>query len=467
MSEVLVGQAVTNPTPNSITTVKVNEYICVLKIEKNSFGDFLPIIPSAARTQRNKVLYQLKLRAVVTRHIGGKPVSDYNLKIQSSRNSDQIEVNGKTNKDGETTLTLSTRDAGELELITNTAGITMANFAVKLNEAWYESPFLITGYNICKEDDFSNELVDGNGLNEKHKDDFLYSATGVAMQGTGIATDGKYIRIVNKPGWKKNNKGNPERLENPSSAIFAYATGFHGKFADITEGHSIAVDVHVIPKKGKVEIDGVGLRIADDTGGGIKLYHIDNFLGSGKMVVKAWLKGGVKRNKSTRKISWSKRMKIPPYIFSLILLTTFTNVEAETLRQVYLDEKNNVHVITALGQDLQITKTGDASSLKLASNNETVAWLVMNTWIAEGDNQPQSEELKIYENKQTKSIKCSLFIRDFWFWLDGKQIAIDCGGRHFAGWEFLYDTKSLKKIASFDQDEIPLEKRPDWSRGEE
>lgn len=160
-------------------------------------------------------------------------------------------------------------------------------------------------------------------------------------------------------------------------------------------------------------------------------------------------------------------MKIFFYILPLVLFIASTKVEAETLRQVYLDKKNNVHVVNASSHDLQITETGDATSLKLSPNNETVAWLVMNKWIAEGDTQPQSEELKIYQNKQTRSIKCSLFIRDFWFWFNGDQIVIDCGGRHFAGWEILYDTKSLKKIASFDQDEVPLENRPEWSRGDE
>lgn len=166
-------------------------------------------------------------------------------------------------------------------------------------------------------------------------------------------------------------------------------------------------------------------------------------------------------------ISWSERMKIIPYILSLVLFMASTNLEAETLRRAYLDKKNNVHVVNTLGNDLQITKTGGATSLKIATNNEIAAWLVINKWIAEGDSEPQSEELKIYQNREIKSIKCSLFIRDFWFWLNGKKIAIDCGGRHFAGWEILYDTKSLKKIASFDQNEVPSEKRPDWSRVDE
>jgi len=160
-------------------------------------------------------------------------------------------------------------------------------------------------------------------------------------------------------------------------------------------------------------------------------------------------------------------MKTVFHILPLILFIASNTLQAETLRGAYLDKKNNVHVVNGLGNDLQITRTGNATALKLAANNETVAWLVMNKWIAEGDTEPQSEELKIYQNKEIKSINCSLFIRDFWFWLNGNQIVIDCGGRHFAGWEILYDTKSLKKIASLDQDEVLLEKRPDWSRGDE
>lgn len=160
-------------------------------------------------------------------------------------------------------------------------------------------------------------------------------------------------------------------------------------------------------------------------------------------------------------------MKTISYIFLLSICTASVNIKAETLKQVYLDKKNNVHLVTALGHDIQITKTGNAASLKLAPDNETVAWLVMNSWIAEGDVEPQSEELKIYQNGKTKSIKCSLFIRDYWFWLNGNQVAIDCGGQHFAGWEILYSTKTLKKIASFDEAKVPLKNRPDWSRGDE
>ena len=119
---------------------------------------------------------------------------------------------------------------------TATAGIAMPKFVLKLQEAWFESRFLITGYNVCDENDFSGKLVDGKGLDEKHKDDFLYGAAGVAMQGTGKTAQGKYIRLDNKPGgWEKTAKGSPVRLANPSAAAFKYAIGIHGKYDDLKE----------------------------------------------------------------------------------------------------------------------------------------------------------------------------------------------------------------------------------------
>lgn len=303
MSQALVGQAITNPSPGSVAPVKIDNYICTLALEENEFGDNLPVIPKAARTERNKILYHLKIRAKLTKNDNGKPVPGYKFSIIFNRTTDRVETKGTTNTDGELTFTLITRVPGELELKVSTSGITMPRFQIKLEEAWYESPFLITGYNVCDEQDFSGELVEGRGLDEKHKDDFLYGAAGVAMQGTGKTTQGRYVRLKNKPGgWQTNAKGTPQRLANPSAAEFSYAHGIHGKYDDLKEVYSIAVDKNIIPKKARVEIEGLGERVADDSGGAIDLYHIDSFLGSGKAVVKAWLKGGI--NGTERKVKY-------------------------------------------------------------------------------------------------------------------------------------------------------------------
>ena len=149
----------------------------------------------------------------------------------------------------------------------------------------------------------------------------------------------------------------------------------------------------------------------------------------------------------------------------LILSTSISYSRAKTLGKAYLDNKNNIYLITMQGHHKQITHTGNITSFKVAPDKETIAWLVANTWAAEGDDKPGSEELVIYRDGKFASVKCTPFIRDYWFWQNGAQVAIDCGGRHFAGREILYDSKTLKEIASFDQGDVPLQKRPNWSEG--
>lgn len=162
---------------------------------------------------------------------------------------------------------------------------------------------------------------------------------------------------------------------------------------------------------------------------------------------------------------------LPPinFICMACLLTGATAPSisnAEKLKQVYLDDKQNVHIVTARGHHIQVTNKKNSSEVKLAPDKETVAWLVLNNWTAEDDIRPGSEELVIYSSGKVKSIKCRPFIRDYWFWKNGNQVAIDCGGRHFAGREILYDSKTLKEVSRLDQNDVPLEKRPDWSNGD-
>lgn len=146
--------------------------------------------------------------------------------------------------------------------------------------------------------------------------------------------------------------------------------------------------------------------------------------------------------------------------------TLITSAYPETLKKAYLDSKRNVHIVNEHDRDSKITNKRNADAVKLAPDKETVAWLILNTWVAERDDDRGSEELIIYRAGKFNSIKCTPFIRDYWFWMDGRQIAIDCGGRHFAGREILYDTKTLRELSSFDEAEVPLEKRPNWSNAD-
>jgi hypothetical protein len=153
--------------------------------------------------------------------------------------------------------------------------------------------------------------------------------------------------------------------------------------------------------------------------------------------------------------------------YTLVVLFPIPEAVGETVRKAYLDEQKNVHVITASGKDQKLTHKGNADLLRLAPDNRTIGWLVPNTWTAPGDDGPQSEELVIYRDGKRATIKCGLFIRNYWFWKHGAQVAIDCGGRHFAGREILYDTRTMKEVAGLDQAKVPLEKRPDWAVGDD
>jgi len=138
---------------------------------------------------------------------------------------------------------------------------------------------------------------------KKHKEDFLFGAAGIPMQGTDKATDGRYIRLQGMAGgWHHNAAGHPDHVNTQASVSFSYADGVMGAFGGVTENHSIAVDPHVIPKKGRVNIDSVGDRFADDRGSAIHEYHIDNFLGAGKTVVTVWLHGGI--NGTQRRVKY-------------------------------------------------------------------------------------------------------------------------------------------------------------------
>jgi 3D (Asp-Asp-Asp) domain-containing protein len=299
----LVGTAVSNPVATSLAKVQVEDLLCSITIVPNEQDDNLPIIQKASRTLNNKVLYHLKLKARLVQRADGKPAPGHALALKSSRAADKLAVPPKTDANGELVFTIDTREKGEAVITTTIDGVTLAEFKVTFKEAWYEATFKITGYNVCDEADFDGKLVDGGGLDEKHKEDFLFSAAGVPMQGTGKTTQGKYIRLdAFEGGWHRNAKGNRDVVNTQSTVTFKYADGVIGSFNPVSANHSIAVDPTVIPKKGKVNIEAVGDRFADDRGSAIQGYHIDNFLGAGKAVVTAWTTGEV--NGTQRRVKY-------------------------------------------------------------------------------------------------------------------------------------------------------------------
>lgn len=152
------------------------------------------------------------------------------------------------------------------------------------------------------------------------------------------------------------------------------------------------------------------------------------------------------------------------YIFWLLaffLMNAYA--DDKKLSKIYIDKSKNVHAIDSNGKTVKLTKDGEAIRSALSEDKSTAAWLKQNNWIAEGDRLAGSSRLYVYRNGKTNLIECNPFIREYWFWQGGKQVGIDCGGRHFAGTLSLYDVKTGKEIESFFQSDIPEGQRPAWS----
>lgn len=85
---------------------------------------------------------------------------------------------------------------------------------------------------------------------------------------------------------------------------------------------------------------------------------------------------------------------IPASLIGLLCCLTFAtasnSINANKLKRAYLDDKQNVHVVTVRDHHTQITNKRNSTELKLAPDNETVAWLAINNWIAEADIKPTS-----------------------------------------------------------------------------
>jgi hypothetical protein len=260
-------------------------------IKNNVFGDSLPVIPAESFVAFGSVLFRVDLE--VTLSLNGKPAQDVTVPFVVSGQHSSARLLQPTADDGTAVLRLETRYSG-INTITPTAlEFRHSTFDVTIDEAWYEAPFLITAYNCCDESEFDGPLVPGRGVG-LHKRDFLYGGSGIIMEGTGRGLDGQFIQIMNPEVMRWNPGYNG--VSNPDKAVFQYGPGPEGSFAPITEDFSIAVDPSILPPLHRVLILGprhLGIRRGDDTGGAIKGFHFDHFVGAGSQAMQDWdLAGG-------------------------------------------------------------------------------------------------------------------------------------------------------------------------------
>jgi hypothetical protein len=183
--------------------------------------------------------------------------------------------------------------------------------------------FQITYYWFVPESNFVGRPLAAPGLTGTYREDFLYSAGGVDMQGTGKAANGSYVHYagttggywVNSSGhrtdpgahgwshgspyWRdggwRNSAGAPtfKRANGTWSngkgvKLLPYHDRFGpGKGVPVTEWHSIATDTSVIPRGTRVYVQALaaypssGCLVAEDTGSAIIGNHIDVLVPAG------------------------------------------------------------------------------------------------------------------------------------------------------------------------------------------
>jgi hypothetical protein len=151
---------------------------------------------------------------------------------------------------------------------------------------------------------------------------------------------------------------------------------------------------------------------------------------------------------------------------AVILAAWAAPVGAERIRDACLDSTGNVRIATGLGPHRQVTRHGLAFGLTISPDRGSAAWLIGDPAAQDVGSAHTSNELALFREGRVTSLVCRPVIRNYWFWRGGREIAIDCGGMHFAGYSILYDVRTRTQLASFDQGEVPLAQRPDWANGD-
>lgn len=123
-----------------------------------------------------------------------------------------------------------------------------------------------------------------------------------------------------------------------------------------------------------------------------------------------------------------------------------------------------VQLVTTAGRTITVREKYTVQDAVVAPDGMAAAWLLEDLTLDDTPGEKGASTLVIYSKGKRRTLACRQLIRQFWFHQQGQQIAYDCGGRHFAGTEVLFDTGTLKELARFYQGDIAHDQRPAWSQ---
>lgn len=160
------------------------------------------------------------------------------------------------------------RNIQDVPIRVTCGGVTLSKTINIGTRASYISDFRTTQYITAIESDYSGSLI-SVGLDKKYKSDFIDA---VELNGSGLGDDGNYIKYMD-------------------DGSYSYHAPVTSTGTTPKAGQTIAVDNYEIPryksgstyKRGYITIqDGIGRRIAEDSGGAINNHRIDIYMGEGK-----------------------------------------------------------------------------------------------------------------------------------------------------------------------------------------
>jgi 3D (Asp-Asp-Asp) domain-containing protein len=239
-----------------------------------------PIVPANSGLVNDCALRRSTITALATD--SGRPQSGVRMTFFSDRNdvtpgTDVFNQPNGTDRNGFATGTIETRKLGIAGITAKATGYPSApSYPRTFIDAKFENPFKLTAYATSLESDLSgSQTTDPCGVSGTFFDTFLKN---VQLEGTGQALDGRLIQYTGK----KQGKLCFQEVTCAQTASGACAQA----------GTTIAVDTDVMPLGSTVNIDQVGVRTAQDTGGAIKNYHIDVYVGAGKAAINAFSLSG-------------------------------------------------------------------------------------------------------------------------------------------------------------------------------
>lgn len=222
------------------------------------------VIPKNIQVRDGRVLTLVDLQIRITQ--GGHGIAGMYPALRSSHpDEDVLSLAGPTNSAGYTRATATTRTQDTPSVVgsANPGIQTPQPATIGWLPARYESSFLVTCYVVSLETDFVDTPLVGpvNGLPaaRRYHQGFLDD---VRLQGSGVALDGTTLHY--------DGNGRYSIQSCPLTASGACAE----------DGQTVAVDPAFVTMGAAITLGRLGQRQAQDTGGAIDGYHLDEYYGT-------------------------------------------------------------------------------------------------------------------------------------------------------------------------------------------